>query len=388
MKQDKKILISGGGIAGCTLAYFLHKYGFTPVIIEESTEFQRRGYLLALNEQIGQKVAAKMGLLEKLREFEVPLTNNVMYDTSGKQLLKFTLDNKTLNQRVGLMLNRADLHAALYNAVKNDVQFQMGQEITTTMQADNGLEVTFSNNKKEMYDLVIGADGIHSKIRELMFGKGFERHMGYAYFAFMTQSREMAMRLGEHDLKIIRGDGFTIAYHRLKNDEIGAYVFHKEKRLERVAPSERRDYVLRKYGKYDENFRVVLEGMKPDEYIFHDGFIQIVMPAWHKGRVCLIGDAAFCPTPASGVGASMAMAGAYIVAKNLSESESYTNAFSEYDSYMRPFINKAQSSASRMLLLAAGGSIISYEFTNFLLRLIPGDLVGRLHSHAIEMPLP
>ena len=84
----------------------------------------------------------------------------------------------------------------------------------------------------------------------------------------------------------------------------------------------------------------------------------------------------------------MAMAAAYILAKNLSETEDYQKAFSEYDRYMRPYIKRAQSSASRMVLLSAGGSIISYEFTNFLLRLIPGDLVGRLHSHAIDMPLP
>lgn len=386
--KNKKILISGGGIAGCTLAYFLHKYGFTPVVTEETSEFKRRGYMLALNAQIGQKVAEKMGILEQLKQFEVPITNNLMYDIWGKSLINFSLDHKTLNERVGLMLNRADLHTTLYNSVKSDVEFQMGQEVTAINSAENGLEVTLNNKKKETYDLVIGADGIHSKTRELTFGKGFNRHMGYAYFAFMTSNRKIAKQLGEKDLKIVRGDGFVIAYLRLKNDEVGAYVFHKEKRLAHVSPSERRDYVLKKYGKYDQIFQSILQGMKPDEYIFHDGFIQIVMPTWYKNRVCLIGDAAFCPTPASGVGASMAMAAAYIVAKNLSENEDYDKAFLKYESYMRPYINKAQSSASQMLLLAAGGSIISYEFTNFLLRLIPGDLVGRLHSHAIEMPLP
>ena len=84
----------------------------------------------------------------------------------------------------------------------------------------------------------------------------------------------------------------------------------------------------------------------------------------------------------------MAMAAAYIVAKNLSEAENYNKAFADYEHYMRPYIKKAQSSAGRMLSLAAGGSVISYGFTNFLLRLFPGNLVGRLHSHAIAMPLP
>ena len=386
--KNEKVLISGGGIAGCTLAYFLYKYGFNPVVLDDSPEFKRRGYMLALNAQIGQKVAEKMGILEQLKQFEVPITNNVMYDIWGKPLIKFSLDHKTLNERVGLMLNRADLHTTLYNSIKNDVEFQMGQEITAINSAENGLEVTLNNKKKETYDLVIGADGIHSKTRELTFGKGFNRHMGYAYFAFMTSNRDIAKQLGEKDLKIVRGDGFVIAYLRLKNDEVGAYVFHKEKRLEHVSTSERRDYMLKKYGKYDRILQSILQGMKPNEYIFHDGFIQIVMPTWYKNRVCLIGDAAFCPTPASGVGASMAMAASYIVAKNLSENEDYDKAFLKYENYMKPYINKAQSSASQMLLLAAGGSIISYEFTNFLLRLIPGDLLGRLHSHAIDMPLP
>lgn len=383
----KKILISGGGIGGCTLAYFLKQAGLNPVVIDSAPAFKRMGYLLALNEQIGQKVAGKMGILNELKAFEVPMTKNVMVDTHGKPLIRFDLDIKTLNSRVGLMLNRADLHLTLYEKVKNDAEFRFGLEITNLNQTDTGVEVTFSNGRKEAFDLVIGADGIHSKVRELTFGKGFEKYMGYAYFAFMTPNPEIASQLEKNAIKIIRGDGFTIAYHRLKNDDIGAYVFHKEKVPERIAPEKKRDHMLQQYGGVDQTFRAILEGLKPNDHIFHDGFTQIAMPSWHKGMVALIGDAAFCPTPASGVGATMAMASAYIVAKNLSESD-YQKAFADYDSYMRPYIKKAQSSASRMLLLAAGGSIISYEFTNFLLRLIPGNLVGRLHSHAIDMPLP
>lgn len=385
---NRKLLISGGGIAGCTLACFLKQRGFSPVVVEFAPEFRRQGYLLALNEQIGQKVAEKMELLDQLRQFEVPLTKNVMYDISGRQLFRSESDHRTLNTRVGMMLNRADLHFALYDRVRDKVEFRMGQEITAIDDAKDGTTVTLSNGNTETFDLVIGADGVHSRVRELIFGKQLSKHMGYAYFAFITSDRKLRERIAENEAVVIRGDGFSIAYHRLQGSEIGAYVFHREKVIEKIPPDQRRDHMLRKYGQFDATFKAILEGMKESEHVFHDGFTQIVMPAWHKGRVCLIGDAAFCPTPASGVGASMAMAAAYIVAKNLSDAETYNNAFADYDRYMRPYIKKAQSSAGRMLVLAAGGSLISYEFTNFLLRLIPGNLVSRLHSHAISMPLP
>lgn len=370
------------------MAYFLERQGFSPVVVETAPEFRREGYLLALNEQIGQKVAAKMGLLDRLRDFEVPLTRNVMYDISGRQLFRSESDHRTLNARVSLMLNRADLHLTLYETVKDKLEFRMGQEIVSTEEAGDEARVTLSNGGTESFDAVIGADGVHSRVRQLVFGGQFEKYMGYAYFAFITSSREVHERIAENQAVVIRGDGFSIAYHRLQGDEIGAYVMHREEKVEKIAPDQRRDHMLGKYGRFDANFKAILEGMKDSENVFHDGFTQIVMPAWHRGRVCLIGDAASCPTPASGVGASMAMAAAYIVAKNLSETENYDEAFADYDRYMHPYIKKAQSSAGRMLLLAAGGSIISYKFTNFLLRLIPGSLVGRLHSHAISMPLP
>ena len=115
------------------------------------------------------------------------------------------------------------------------------------------------------------------------------------------------------------------------------------------------------------------------------------MPQWHKGRVCLIGDAAHCPTPASGTGASLAMAGAYVLAKKLSEDD-YKKAFAEYDAYVRPYAAKAQKAALGPTKIITGKSPLPYRFTNSFLRLLPASvltfLLTKVHNHKLEMPLP
>ncbi len=388
MKKTTKILISGGGIGGCALAYFLKQFGFAPIVVESAPEWKHLGYLLALNAQIGQKAAEKMGLLEELRKFEVPLTRSTLLDQYGKVITSFEVDHATHNKRVGMMMNRADLHQTLYNTIKGTVDFRFNELIESLVDNGKDVAVTFTSGKKEVFDLVIGVDGVHSKTRKLVFGEGFEKPLGQAYFTFTTKNR-----LGEpialsNEAVAVRAEGFTLAYHLLQGGLIGGYVFHDEVPGELLAPKDRRSFMLKRYAWANEKFKRVLESMSDDEPIFHDGFIQIVMPKWHKGRVCLLGDAASCPTPASGVGASMAMAGAYVLAKYLAENDSHEKAFADYDAYLRPTINKAHKMARSQAGLASGKSFISYRFTNALLKLLPISLISRLHSHEIDMPLP
>lgn len=386
--RNKKILISGGGIGGCALAYFLKQYGFEPVVIDSAPEFKHLGYLLALNAQIGQKAAEKLGVLEQLRKFEVPLTRSTLLDQYGKVITSFEVDYATHNKRVGMMMNRADLHETLYNRVKGTVDFRFNESIVSLVDNGKDVAVILTSGKQETFDLVIGVDGVHSKTRALVFGEGFEKPLGQAYFAFTTKNRLGEPIAQSNEAVAVRAKGFTLAYHMLQNDLIGGYVFHDEVPGELLAPKERRSFMLKKYAWANEKFKRILESMSDDDPVFHDGFTQIVMPKWYKGRVCLLGDAASCPTPASGVGASMAMAGAYVLAKNLAEKDSYEKAFADYDSYLRPTINKAHKMAQSQAGLASGKSFISYGFTNALLKLLPVSLISRVHSHEIDMPLP
>lgn len=388
MLTNTRILISGGGIGGCALAYFLKEKGFNPVVVESAPEFKHLGYLLALNAQIGQKVAEKMGILETLKKFEVPLTRSTLLDRYNSQITSFKLDYETHNNRVGMMMNRADLHETLYNKVKDSTKFYFGDSIASVVDSEREIEVTFESGKKEVFDLVIGVDGVHSKTRKLIFGNGFEKSLGQAYFAFTTKNKLSDPIAQPDEAVAVRADGFTLAYHMLQNNEIGGYVFHNEEAAEKLNPKERRKWMIEKYAESNSTFKKILESMSDEEPIFHDEFIQIVMPTWQKGRTCLLGDAAYCPTPASGVGASLAMAGAYVLTKYLVEEPSYKDAFAKYETYMRPTIDKAHKMAKGMAGLASGKSFISYDFTNMLLKILPMSLLSRLHSHAVDMKLP
>ena len=145
MAKPQRILISGGGIGGTTLAFFLRQQGFTPVIVEATARFKRMGYLLALNKQIGQKVADKMGVLGTLQTFQTLLTNNMFFDDEGTLIMRVTVTPELLNDNSGLMLNRADLHGTLYGTVKNDVEFRFGKDISTLTQDEHGVDVVLSD---------------------------------------------------------------------------------------------------------------------------------------------------------------------------------------------------------------------------------------------------
>jgi 2-polyprenyl-6-methoxyphenol hydroxylase-like FAD-dependent oxidoreductase len=393
ISKNKRILISGGGIGGITLAYFLRQYGFTPVIVESAPEFKHIGYLLGINKQIGQKVAEKMGVLQKLKAQEALLTNNIFSDDRGRLIMRVDVTPELHNDNSGILLNRADLHFTLYDLVKNDVEFRFGKEISTITQDEGGGDVIFSDGSKDRFDLVIGADGVNSKTRKLVFGEGFEKYLGVAYFAFIVPNRTGEIVAGEHDLVMTRGKDFLLAYHAIGKTEVGGYVFHKETPyVVDLSPKERHSVISRDYGKYDQKFLRILQTLTNSDPVFHGSFTQIVMPEWHKGRVCLVGDAAHCPTPASGTGASLAMAGAYILAKKLSETGDYRKAFAEYDEYVRPYAVRAQQNAIGPVKIIASNSALFYSLTNAFLRLLPTSvltfILTKLHSHKLEMPLP
>jgi 2-polyprenyl-6-methoxyphenol hydroxylase-like FAD-dependent oxidoreductase len=382
-----KILIVGGGIAGCTLAFWLKKYGFSPVIVETAPEFKRIGYLLGLRET-GIDVMRRMELLDNLKKHEIIFKTGSWYDIYGKKIKEFDM-TEVLFEVAGLAVNRADLHNVLYDAVKENVPFRMGKTIVNIEEKTNAVCVTFSDSTKEIFDIVIGADGFHSTVRDLVFGKEHTYFLGQAFFAFIVKNRLQKQVIKPHDSRNIRGRDFFLSYGIYSKDEseIGSYIIHRAKPYIAINQKERRQYMLDNYGKYDEGFRKILESMNDNDFIYHGDLSQVRMQTWHKGRVCLIGDASYCLTLASGLGASMAMAGAYLLAKSLRNHDTYKDAFDAYEQSLRPDITKLQAFGVHMAKFITGQNILPYPVLNTVLRVAPQMLITKMLLRQSEKPI-
>lgn len=340
-----RVLISGGGIAGLTLAYWLHEYGITPIVIEQAAGVYRDGYGLDFY-GTGYDVAERMGLLEKLSERRLPFDDVAYVDSSGKTVahINNALMQKIMHQRY-MALMRWMLEDVLHDAVADSVEVRYGTTLTAVQPGPDAVAVTFSDGTSDTFDLLIGADGVHSNTRRLVFGEDalFERYLGY-YFASYQLTDHYG--IGHAWKNYVKPGRLAAAYCSNQEDQIATFLMYK-------APNE--GYIPREQRL--PRLREVFAGMgwvtqqllddAPDT-IFLDTMTQIYMPSWSQGRVALVGDACSCPTSMSGQGASMAMGGAYLLARALHTEPDYASAFRQYEQFMHPHVERRQVNARKL----------------------------------------
>ncbi len=188
--KNKNILISGAGIAGPALAYWLCRYGFNPTVVERFPKIREGGYVIDFW-GAGYDAAEKMGILDKLKSLSYSIEEIVFLggqgEVKGKIQIKQALD--VIDRRLISFL-RSDLSRVLYDKTKGQVDYIFGDEIASLAQRDAGVDVVFKNRGAQTFDLVIGADGLHSKVRSLAFGplSNYERYLGYYVASFTTDN--------------------------------------------------------------------------------------------------------------------------------------------------------------------------------------------------------
>ena len=339
-----RVLITGGGLAGMTLGYWLQRYGSEPVIIEQADELRRDGYAIDFF-GAGYDTAARMGLIASLKEQAIPLEAISYVNRAGRPIASINgalLARITGDKYLGLM--HATLEETLFAALAGRVEVRFGRALTAVSASDERVEVTLSDGATEAIDLLIGADGLHSRTRELVFGpeEQFRRFLGY-----MVACYPLADRYGiGRAWKMYQTPGRMVgAYPSRRAGEIVTLFMYHAAEPERVAAGERLARLRELFAGVEWITPRLLADAEETQRFFLDAVSQVSMPVWSRGRVCLVGDACACPTLISGQGASLAMGGAYLLARALGESGSWREAFQRYEQWMRPPVERAQRHA-------------------------------------------
>jgi 2-polyprenyl-6-methoxyphenol hydroxylase-like FAD-dependent oxidoreductase len=346
---NKRILVSGAGIAGLTLGILLQRGGWEPLVIERDPAVRQEGYIIDLF-GTGWEVAERIGIIDALKQVSYPLDHLAYVDRAGRPLVSIEMDGikRAFNNKF-LPLRRSDLERALFEKAQSEgLEVRFGTSVRSLNDNGSAVEVEFEDGVKDSFSLVFGADGAHSRTRQLVFGEEekFARFLGASVAAFHTVNRYGL----KNTINLLANKGHLVAVYPISEELITTiYLFRNESKA--YIPQDKRLALLQ------QNFRdggglgkTILEDLEPSTPIFLDSFTQILMPSWSKGRVVLLGDACGCLTMISGQGSHVAMGEADVIARGLEGSDTaVTQSFLEYEKFFRPVVRRKQDNASRLL---------------------------------------
>lgn len=342
-----KIGINGAGVAGTALAYWLHRIGHTPTLIEQAPQFRTGGYMIDFW-GVGYDIAQRMGVLPAIIEAGYDVHQVRFVNRHGAKVGGFDVDSMRRSLRGRLTsLPRGNLARALYDEIQSRIEVVFGNSIVQIEERADCVEATLAKGAPRTFDLVIGADGQHSSIRRALFGcdHRFERPLGYHVAAFSCQGYRPRDELAYVSHAVA---GRQIARFSMRDDRtMFLLVLDSSLVDDRIAQPRQRATLLRRAfddcGWECDRILQVLEGTA-DYYC--DEVSQISLPAWSKGRVALIGDAASCVSLLAGEGTGLAMTQAYVLAGELSDArDNHLQAFRRYEQRLRRFIDGKQKSA-------------------------------------------
>ncbi|KOX31170.1 MULTISPECIES: FAD-dependent monooxygenase [Streptomyces] len=369
-RPARRVLISGASIAGPALAHWLDRYGFEVTVVEKAAAVRGGGYAIDVR-GTAREAVDRMGLLPALRKAHVDSQRITFVDAAGEPVGSLQPEQLTGGEAgVDLEVRRGDLADALYTPLRDRVEFLFDDSIATLDDVGDAVHVVFDSGLRRTFDLVVGADGLHSNTRRLVFGpeEPFHRYLGHVFAGF-TLPNEFGLA---HEAVIWNEPGRSaVLYAHEPADRLHGFLTFTRDTPPFEAfrdPRAQRDLVAARFPERVWHLPRLVEGMREADDLFFDVVSQIHMPAWSHGRVVLAGDAAHATSFISGQGSSVALVGAYVLAGELATHADHADAFAAYERLIRPFAERNQA------LATGGGSAVTpttrqeIEARNALLR--------------------
>ncbi|MBU3062232.1 FAD-dependent monooxygenase [Nocardia sp. NEAU-G5] len=383
--QRKRVIVVGAGIAGLAAALRMHQAGWDVVVIERAPARRSEGYLVNLHGP-GYDAAERLGLLPTLAPKDIGFFTSILVHADGRE--KFAIPAAVAQAAVGnraLSLFRGDLESALYDAVADIADIHFGTTVQAVTRNDGDVGVTLSDGAHLQAELLIGADGVHSRIRELVFGPEADHLVDLGHMVGAFPLGKAPEHVPEGAGTTFLGPRRTAAVMNLGADRSSAFFTYRcvdpgaELTLG-AAPA-----LARAFGDLGGGVADALDQLAADPAAaYFDTVGQIVMDRWSRGRVVLLGDAAWCVTVFAGYGAALALDGADRLGAALAEECDIPAALEVWEASLRPEVRKRQALARKGISRFAPPSRVHVVAGELMLRAIQLPGIRHLVQRAIQ----
>lgn len=347
--KERKVLVSGASFAGLSTAYWMNKSGYKVTVVEVSKELKKGGTPVDIRGNTID-VVKRMGLFEQIK------SNRLNLQTLEFKNADDVTEGSLELRKEGVPapddefeIERDSLLHILFDTVKNDVEFIFNDSITSLNETGDEIQVTFKNAEPRSFELVFGCDGIHSVVRKIWFGEEAEYiHFLNQYFS-ITIVDKLLVKANTAQMYNVPNKAVMLNTHNNKTDIVFCFRTEKEIPYDYRNEAQQRQIILEQFSGESWRTAELLEEVSNSKTFYFDKLCQVKMPYWTKGRVALVGDAAYCASPAAGRGGSLAIDGAAALADAFDKHpDNFELAFQDYNKDFRPFIEEVQAEALRV----------------------------------------
>lgn len=339
-----RVLIQGAGPAGLTLALALKARGIDPIVVDRAPEGRGDGYVVGLRHN-GLRAMRELGLEDQMLAHKLPLTEAKYRRANGKDFVRYDY-SRMLAAAPGGMI--AILRTSIMNVLEAacagfDLRYETS--ITDLEQDETGVTVTLSDGTQERVDLVVGADGHRSALRRKLFDPSGScvKELGYRVAAWRFQPKDDAPR----SVSGVTEPGRQATVYALPDGSAETLLVWRDTDTSRHDAETRKATIDRLYGSFPDPIQSAIAACPDWGTSFADTLAVVDLPRWHKGRVVLLGDAAWSMALITGEGPSTAMAGALVLAEELAAGD-LEPALSRFEKRLRPTVEKMQKTASKI----------------------------------------